>query len=127
MGFFSWLTQDTEKSIPNQYSDRTTFPVYLKDNKGNVWEENEYEGYGVFGGKDFFELVAEMNGKTTRDEGHTIAFSGQPYLSPNLFEDKDSEWTNSIPQDCEFQGYFYCDEDDDMDDDDDFFFDREEE
>ena len=29
MGFFSWKTSDTNKSISNKYSDRGALPVYL--------------------------------------------------------------------------------------------------
>ena len=29
------------------------FTVYLHDDKGRKWQEDNYEGYGVFGGKDF--------------------------------------------------------------------------
>ena len=36
--------------------------VVMCDDKGNKYVEECYEGYGVFGGKDFYELVAEMNG-----------------------------------------------------------------
>lgn len=61
MGFFSWITQDTKKSIANIHSERETFTVYLKDNKGNYWKEDAYQGYGVFNGKDFYQLLAEMN------------------------------------------------------------------
>ena len=32
----------------------------MLDNKGNVWTEDNYEGYGVFGGKDYYELLAEL-------------------------------------------------------------------
>tara|TARA_R110000772_G_C13310268_1_gene440071 strand:+ start:15857 stop:16330 length:474 start_codon:yes stop_codon:yes gene_type:complete len=73
MGFFSWKTQDTNRSIPSSYSERKTFPVTLSDDKGNTWKEPDYEGYGVFGGKDYYELLAEMNGRTTRNEGITLA------------------------------------------------------
>lgn len=70
MGFFSWKTQDTNKSIGNIYGDLNMVrTVYMKDDKGNVWTEEAYEGYGKFGGKDFYELVAEMNGLKTREEG----------------------------------------------------------
>jgi hypothetical protein len=31
MGFFSWLTQDTNESIANNYSDRETFTVFMRD------------------------------------------------------------------------------------------------
>ncbi len=74
MGFFSWITQDTDRSIPSTYSDRRTFPVYMHDNKGNVFKEDNYEGYGEFGGKDYYELLAEMNGKSDRLEGITLEF-----------------------------------------------------
>lgn len=107
MGFFSFKTQDTNKSIPNVHSRKRTFKVYMKDNKGNVWEENNYGGYGEFGGKDFFELLAEMNGKKTRDQGIELYYSKKEFLSPNLFRKEDSEWVNKAPEHCEFQGYFY--------------------
>ena len=130
MGFFSWNTQDTDKSIANQYSNRKTFRVQMIDNKGNVFTENEYEGYGVFGGKDYYELLAEMNGVTSdlegeaytdymRGEGISIAFkdngSGDHTFGvkyPNLVEEAKG-WTYNYygPESCPDQGYFY----DDMD------------
>ena len=69
MGFFSWKTSDTGRSIANHFSSRDTFPVYMKDDKGNVWIERNYGGYGEFGQKDYYELLAEMNGYTDREEG----------------------------------------------------------
>ena len=65
MGLFSWITQDTGRSIPSEYSNRPTFPVTMTDNEGRQWVEENYEGYGEFGGKDYYELVAEMNGEAT--------------------------------------------------------------
>lgn len=128
MGFFSWITQDTERSISNSSSDFGTFRVFMLDNKGNKWVEDDYEGYGVFGGKDFYELLAEMNGKTTRDQGIDLVFKDNPsgdktpgVLYPNLFEFHESKWENVGPISCEHQGYFYEDdtEDDDWSEDDD--------
>ena len=132
MGFFSWKTQDTDKSIANNYSLRRTFKVDMIDNKGNVWTENNYEGYGVLGGKDYYELLAEMNGETSdytgehytddmRGKGINLAFSkgngsgvgtdGVYY--PNLVEMADG-WVYEMtgPDSCESQGYFYSNEDD---------------
>lgn len=74
MGFFSWKTQDTNRSIANVHSDGDKFEVTMTDNEGNKWTEESYGGYGCFGGKDFYELLAEMNGKATRDEGITLFF-----------------------------------------------------
>ena len=74
MGFFSWITQDTKVSIPNVHSSQLPLAeVTMTDNKGNKWTETDYNGYGIFGTKDYYELVAEMNGRKTRDEGIRIA------------------------------------------------------
>ena len=62
MGQFSWFTQDTDKQIGSE--PENTITVYMYDDKGNRWKEENYEGYGRFGGKDFYDLLAEMNGFT---------------------------------------------------------------
>lgn len=120
MGFFSWYTQDTGRSISNQYSKMPTFTVYMYDHEGNVWEETAYEGYGEFGGKDFYELLAQMNGLETRDDGIDLVFADppRPYLSPNLTEHREWEYLNAPPAGCEQQGYFYDDDEDEEDCDD---------
>jgi hypothetical protein len=76
MGFFSWFTSDTEKSIANNYSTRSTFPVHMVTEDGMVFTENNYEGYGVFGGKDLYVLIAELNGYKgeTDEETRDLAF-----------------------------------------------------
>lgn len=109
MGFFSWETQDTGKSISNQYSDKPTFTVFMLDDKGNSWVEDNYEGYGEFGGKDFYELLAEMNGlESNRDIGIDLAFSGKQYKSPNLVEYKTGwKYVKYEPKSCDSQGFFY--------------------
>lgn len=63
MGFFSFITSDTNQSIPNIHSSRKTFPVYLvtPGPSRQVFEEKEYDGYGVFGSKDIYLLIAELN------------------------------------------------------------------
>ncbi len=115
MGSFSWVTQDTNESI----SVTSPKKVYMLDNKGNKWEEDRYQGYGVFGGKDFYQLVAEMNAEfypdvkdrltgdvdNDRDIGISLAYGKRPALSPNLYHSEHIEWSNSTPQDCEHQGY----------------------
>ncbi len=111
MGFYSFITQDTQKSIANVHSGYPTFLVCMHDNKQNIWTEQVYDGYGIFGGKDYYELLAEMNGLKTREEGLNLAHSGKPYLSPNLTEAVDWEWINEAPVGCKYQGFFY---DDDM-------------
>ena len=126
MGFFSWKTQDTDRSIANTYSNTKTFRVQMIDNKGNVWTETQYDGYGVFGGKDYYELLAEMNGFTSdstgdtytdeargfgistafKDNGSGVGTEGVYY--PNLIEMADG-WVYEMagPDSCDYQGYFY--------------------
>ena len=60
MGQFSWMTMDTGEQIGSQ--DENTITVTMFDDKGNTWVESQYDGYGVFGGKDYYDLIAEMNG-----------------------------------------------------------------
>ena len=131
MGFFSWKTQDTNQSISNRYSNRKTQRVYMLDGDGHVWIEENYEGYGRFGGKDFYVLLAEMNGfkdeyplyeeypqdyeEEARSYGIDLAFrnndSGdhtEGIKYPNLVAD----WIRWVydskgPVSCEYQGYFY--------------------
>lgn len=62
MGFFSWLTADTDESIANVYSDREVKTVYLlQPNNLPPIEEPAYEGSGTFGGTDVYAWLAKMN------------------------------------------------------------------
>jgi hypothetical protein len=84
-GQFSWFTQDTNQQIGSE--DENTLPfVYMHDNKGNKWLEKNYEGYGEFGGKDYYELLAQMNNveNADRSDGIDLAFSGKKVLFPAL-------------------------------------------
>ena len=56
----SLVAGDTDEPIYSTEGHQVT--VWMLDDKGNTWQEDAYEGYGVFGGKDFYELLAEMNG-----------------------------------------------------------------
>ena len=119
MGFFSWKTNNSDRSIANRYSDRSTFKVYMRDNKGNVWVEEDYDGYGRFGGKDYYELLAEMNGEgSNRDKGIWLQYDSKrtDIIYPALFDNPDAQWEDYrgvAPEDCESQGYFYYDDDED--------------
>ena len=136
MGFFSWKTQDTDKSIANKWSTRDTFRVQMMDDKGNVWTEDSYDGYGEFGGKDYYELLAEMNGLTgngtddLRMKGIDLAFRENPSGNgtegvkyPNLVEMADGwRYDPMGPDSCEDQGFFY----DDSENEDDYYYDEDE-
>jgi hypothetical protein len=102
MGFSSWITQDTFRSIMNRHSGYRVRTIYLIDNKGNKWREDNYDGYGTFGGKNFFDLYEEMN---NNDSGIVIAEKKWP----NLVEDPDWKWVNKKPKECPTQGYYGID------------------
>ena len=62
MGFFSWMTADSGESIMNTYSGYRTETVYmLSPGGGERHREDNYEGYGVFGGVDAFVHLARTN------------------------------------------------------------------
>ena len=107
MGFFSWNTQDTNRSIVNFHSNIDTFKVIMTDNKENQWIEENYEGYGVFGGKDYFALLDEMNGGTgDRSRGIDLYYSRNDDVKyPSLSEC--GAYFFKKPEDCKEQGYFY--------------------
>lgn len=92
-GQFSWFTQDTNSQIGSE--PRNRIRVAMFDNKGNMWKEFKYEGYGVFGGKDYYELMAEMNGlESNRSAGIDLAFDEEipdnQKLWPALVQDFNS-------------------------------------
>ena len=64
-GQFSWITQDSEEQIGSE--SMNIIDVWMYDNKGNSWYEKRYEGYGEFGGMDYYELLARMNGYSEED------------------------------------------------------------
>jgi hypothetical protein len=84
------------------------------DNKGRRWKESEYEGYGIFGTKDFYVLLAEMNLEYTpeitdeekRNDGIEMYFSNQKnnFIFPNLTDCKEWDWRNEKPRICPNQG-----------------------
>ena len=118
MGCFSWITQNSNRSIimagygTRKYPCRT---CYMWDNTGTRWREDNYEGYGEFGGKDFYVLLAEMNREygpeitheQKRMDGIDIFFCQHKYnnlLFPNLTDCKEWKWTNIAPESCPEQG-----------------------
>lgn len=126
MGQFSWITQDTNEAIRESYGckDKSLTTAYMHDNKGNVWEETEYEGYGEFGGKDYYQLLAEMNdlpvnGDADHDRqlGIDLAFEkipndGKECIYPNLTRHPEWKWVNEKPQNDPNQGWGMEEEED---------------
>ena len=120
MGFFSFKTTDTNRSISNVYSSKGAFKVVMVDSHGEEYVEDNYKGYGIFGGQDIFILIAEMNGywfeedadedmeyDRIRSIGIELYFSGRKDIKmPNIYEIS-QDWKNVPLENCEFQGYFY--------------------
>ena len=64
MGFYSWKTADTKESIANIHSghknaDKSSY--LLQPNGKSSFEENYYEGYGIFGGVEAYSILAQQN------------------------------------------------------------------
>ena len=124
MGFFSWITSDTNRSISNVYSSRKAFKVAVifPDNSRVI--EDKYEGYGVFDGVDVYEWIAKANGKKTREEGIDLVSDDfeeaakNGFKVPKFAENLDAKYENLLyPKSCPDQGYFYEDENKNEDED----------
>jgi hypothetical protein len=124
-GQFSWMTQDTGQQIGSQ--DENTIPVYMFDNKGKYWFEREYEGYGVFGGKDYYELLDQMNGGSgDRSKGIDLAFDKSKegetlfpalVVGPSNFNYKTHDFTQEAKHDPNQSWYDASYEEEDEDED----------
>ena len=102
---------------------------------GRVFTEKDYDGYGEFGGKDFYELLAELNGLVSdRSAGIDLCFKDNPsgddtpgVIYPKfvmeLEKDVKAQYASlPNPESCEVQGFFY----EDVYEDEDYFLDEEE-
>jgi hypothetical protein len=120
-GQFSWMTQDTGQQIGSQ--DENKIPVYMFDDKGKYYYENDYDGYGVFGGMDYYELLDKMNGgEGDRGRGIDLSFdkikTTSPVLypalvtKPNEFNYKSHDFTQEAPNDPNQSWYMEPEEED---------------
>ena len=126
MGFFSWMTSDTNESIANVYSVKDVFTVYVLCPNGDVIKEECYNGYGKFGGRDIYSLVAQWNvpekckdengNWLPDDETRTVGINIACYEEQNaclrypikIVRNKALKYDNVSPcKPCPWQGYFY--------------------
>jgi len=65
---FKFSDSDKFTRIYDTKKTRSHKSFFLKDNQNRVWIEKQYKGDASFGGKNFFELLAEMNMSKSRLE-----------------------------------------------------------
>jgi hypothetical protein len=122
-GQFSWMTQDTGQQIGSE--EENTIPVYMFDDKGNFYYEPNYDGYGDFGGMDYYELLDKMNGgRGDRARGIDLAFGSEKVASrvlfpalvtqPDMFNYKTHDFTKEAKHDPN-QSWYAGKEDEDED------------
>ena len=111
MGFFSWLLEDGE-SIRNAHTDKGAVPVEMVT-LANVYPEPNYQGYGVFGGADYYELVDLLNGGTGKDRDRGITLALDPpedaeVILPRFRRPGDNRSWQDLedPDICPDQGYW---------------------
>jgi hypothetical protein len=122
-GQFSWMTQDTGQQIGSE--EENTIPVYMFDDKGKFYYEPNYQGYGEFGGMDYYELLDKMNGgRGDRARGIDLAFGSEKVASrvlfpalvtqPDMFNYKTHDFTKEAKHDPN-QSWYAGKEDEDED------------
>jgi len=131
MGFFSWITKDTNRSISNKSSSRGPLTVWMHTPDGKHYEEHNYHGYGLFGGEDYYVELARANpllcvteDSITGDElpeddlrsaGIDLEFSGKKGIRYPIFTESETYTGDFFTkcETCEDQGFFYDDSDSD--------------
>ena len=61
MGQFSWIASDDGKPVYCDYGNREAYLLIPEEFGGGYFHTNEYAGYGVIGGHDVYDCVAEWN------------------------------------------------------------------
>jgi hypothetical protein len=112
MRFYSFLTADTEESIPVEDSGLLMSPVYLLQPNGKKpIKEICYEGRGVFGNVNCYEWLSIANGisiqvlmeqKLIRPQSHQLSY-------PLKFSFDENAIYEGLPRskDCSYQGFWY--------------------
>ena len=128
-GQFSWFTQDSNQQIGSE-KENTLRVVYMIDDKGKKYAESNYEGYGEFGGMDYYELLDVMNGGSgDRSHGISIAFNEdpthtEPVKFPALVTDPNFNWQahdfTKEPKNDPNQSWYTGDREEDYDDEDEY-------
>ena len=99
MGFFSWECAVSKKDIMNRHTRQGATHCVLVCPDDSIIEEDDYDGYGVFGGRDAYDLLAFWNNPDLvddpdaqgqndwqyRDEGIMLHFSDKPIPFPLKF------------------------------------------
>jgi hypothetical protein len=107
MGLFSWKCAVSRKKVASVYRGRESeqSKCYLVTPSKTFYEPG-YEGYGMFGGADVFELVGEGD----RDKGIDDYFSGKPAFDIKVVlasQYKGQRYDELQPsEDCERQGFY---------------------
>lgn len=120
MGLFSWITADTQESIRVD-GPRTVY--LLRPHGAEPLEQPVYEGYGVFGGVDAYDWLADMNevpasGGERRGDGidffyrHSDAGTLDRIKYPLKFSYNKDAVYEDLPASgsCPYQGFFYDEE-----------------
>lgn len=90
MGYFSWLTSDTEESIMNNRTNKCRTVYMLQPDGKPPIVETDYEGYGDFGGVDAYIWVGQHNLPPERLQGlanEQIRNAGLAYLLGHYYRD----------------------------------------
>lgn len=96
MGFFSWECAVSKKDIMNRHTEQGATPCVMVRPDDSIIEEDEYDGYGVFGGVDAYAELVRINDvkgdidkgiedRYLRDQGIEMSFSKKKPKFPLKF------------------------------------------
>jgi hypothetical protein len=95
MGQFSWMSVDTDEQIYNDGTEAQEVTMVYKNPQGEILRvtENDYDGYGEFGGIDLYDAVCMMNNlPVDRSDGIDLYFSIEGQGMGGTAKNEGFEW-----------------------------------
>jgi hypothetical protein len=84
MGQFSWITKRGEQIRNEHHQGQQVWMIFKKDGNVKIAHETEYEGYGVFGGIDYYAALYEMNFDKILNHKYVVDIERQRNLGIDL-------------------------------------------
>ncbi len=112
MGFFSWKCAECNESVSNKHSSRIDDSDCMLVTPNETYHDPEYDGYGVFGEVDVYELLGDGDRIKGIDHYHSGDRDSLPFTIKVVHTrccGKNYDELNES-KNCSEQGFFYEDE-----------------
>jgi len=109
MGFFSWKCAECNESVSNKHSSRIDDSDCMLVTPNETYHDPEYDGYGVFGKVDVYELLGDGDREKAIETFYSDDRESLPFkikIVHTICAGKSYDELNES-ENCPEQGYFY--------------------